>query len=833
MDETREISCISTSELLNYAREKGVDHELLKDVSVSREILENQFEWITTDTWVKLFKNAAEAFGGGDDIFFRLGKEILQREVNSFLYLFLKIAPLATIIKVVPKYVKKYTNKNIEVRVNLLSEGMAEVSYIPLKKDKYAYEICEFNKGFTVKTLEIKGCRNVELVELECAAKGSAKSCTYQISWKKGKGLLQKINEIVIPGYKEKNEIIRHLEKNHSNLQKQYSENLALKDFYFHIMNNMGEGIVWLNSQGVITFANKAFCSICEYSSEELYTKNIFSLFPEKEAGGLYDYLLHTRCDEKNSYSRQLTLINSRNEKQFVRLNIVWVKSKHRSPGYLCTVKDINDQVKIERRLYMVENRYRSLYENSPAIIIGIDLEGFFIYANRAMVIQSGYSEEELRGMHCKELLGPDSQIDFSELVIKKSVKSEIQEVHFKAKNGDWKAITLNTYPILDDTETIAGIAGIGVDITETRRLNEQLLRTQRMDLLGKMAGGLAHDFNNLLVSIVGYGRMIQDRSSEEKIKNYAAVIGDASEKAASLIRNLLTFSRGEIVKNKEFSVNNTIKEVGLLVLPLLPKAVKVKIDCTNYDCKIYGDSGKIHQCLLNLCLNASDAMGKSGGSITLRSKKLNDARVRIEVEDTGSGISPEHISKIFDPFFSTKEKGKGTGLGLSVVYGIVKSHHGEILVDSKPGEGTIFIINLPLSNIRRHLESSQFLPVAHRRIAPENGEVLVVDNDDLMVGFCREILCSYGYKIVGFTCPKDALNWYSNYHDRIQLVISDIVMNNINGFDLVRKMKQINNVKVLFISGFTPPSIHPHQNENILLKPFTSRALIDAVNAL
>lgn len=833
----KDVSCYSTSAILRYAKTKGIEYRnLLQNIDTPIEILENQLEWIDCATWIKLACNLEKELGGGSDSLYEFGRQILRSEIKTFFMLFLKVAPLSLVIKKLPFYLKKYVNKNANVRVKLVREGYMELFYRPDEKGKYSRQFCEFNKGVTVSTLELKGYKNVKLTELQCAARSNVEECRYQIEWTSNKsGLWRKLENLFFIGFHDRQSIIHHLEERHLELQDQYSQLLHLKDFYFHIMSNMNEGIVWFDEKGVINFINDGFSRICGRNASEMIGKQIMTFLLDKKNQDEFLVLLkQQRLNPNRPVTADYSIEHKNGERKITRFNIIWVTSEIRKDGFLCTVIDITEHMKMESRLYLTEGRYRSLYENSPAIIIGIDIDGNFIYANPAMEIQSGYTEEELKRMHLRELVGHDTE--FSNIKSRLGRKPEILEVHFKTKSGNWKTITLNTYPINGKDGRVIGISGIGVDITETVLLHEQLLQTQRMDLLGKMAGGLAHDFNNLLVSIMGYSRMIQDRSGEKKIRKYAEVIQSASERAAVLTRNLLTFSRGDIVKNKVFSLNALLKEVKDLLIPVIPANITVLTDISKEVFEIYGDSGKLHQCILNMCINARDAIGKNTGIITLRLKKSpKKDNARIQVEDTGNGIPLKYLDKIFDPFFSTKARGKGTGLGLSVVYGVVKTHNGEVTVDSRPGEGTIFNIDFPLITKNMNSKSSdlstKLLKKQTQKSTMEYGIIMIVDNDELMIEFCREILQNAGYNTVQFCSSTDAMLWFEQNSSKVSIIITDIIMPEIGGIKLVAKFREIKkDIKVIWMTGYAPESLALPEFGQVIMKPFTSTMMISAI---
>jgi two-component system cell cycle sensor histidine kinase/response regulator CckA len=336
----------------------------------------------------------------------------------------------------------------------------------------------------------------------------------------------------------------------------------------------------------------------------------------------------------------------------------------------------------------------------------------------------------------------------------------------------------------------------------------------------------------------MGFGDLILRKEPDEAIKKYTGNIRKASERASRLIRNLLTFSRGEIVEKKIFNLNELLIEVKNLAIPIIPSDIRIYSEMPEKAYFIEGDSGKIHQCILNLCLNAKDAIGEKAGSITI---KLSDSQkegfVIIDVEDTGPGIPPDIIEHIFDPFFSTKKKKKGTGLGLSVVYGIVKSHGGDIILDSRPGEGTTFCIELP--TIHHTIEKKKIKKEETKEISlytsdRSDGLIMIVDDDELMREFCNETIEKQGYPTIQFSDSKKAVRWFKTNSEKIRVVLADIVMPQMDGITMVKHLREIkNDLRVIWMSAYLSPEMkRPSGDDPVLKKPFNSTDLLKTIDS-
>ena len=752
----KEVSCYSSSVLINYATEHNFSRSTLFDgIEEHVGLLRNQHEWTTMELVIHLMQNFERAGGN----LFEAGVEITKNQTSNIQLLFLKVFSHSIIISKIPDFFSSKICTTVTVVAEQKSEGAIDVVFTPKTGSAYSQQICDFDRGCTFATLALKRLRNLQLTEITCAARSDSHECRYRITWTPDLPVFERLKNFFLFRVSSQKAILAHMEETYNRLQDQYKEILGIKDFYSHIMANMHEGILWLDGDGKVSFANKGFCSIVQRETPGDIIGCDFGEFLADDSQRDILNNMYTSCRAKPQVPelQELNFCTAKEEGRFGQTACLWVDSTaQQKPGFLLSIRDITDKRAIEHRLYAVENRYRTLYENSPAIIVGIDKKGDILYANPAMVEQSGYSEKELTGMHFSLLVAPpDSKADADSILNNLTGRVGLQETHYRTKDGDWKSVALATFPLYNDKWDEIGLGAIGVDVTETKRLNEMLVQTQRMDLLGQMAGGLAHDFKNLLSVVSGYGKLINKITTEPKVKEYAESILIANERAYNLTKNLLTFSRGETVINEPFIVNDVVNEVKTLLPAILGRNIRLTVEMADEPFCIKGDAGKINQCLLNLCINARDAMAEIDGSVIMRLKSDSDPRwVQLEVEDTGPGIPPDIIARIFDPFFSTKKKGEGTGLGLSVVYGIVKSHGGEITVDSRPGDGTTFMIRLPLFETEN--------PFAENTVLSENGKItiVVIDNDMVFRNYCSQILGRQGYTVIKFPSVKETAVW-------------------------------------------------------------------------
>jgi two-component system cell cycle sensor histidine kinase/response regulator CckA len=825
----RDASCYSIPLLVNYAKELGISEDVLfNGIEEYKSLLKNPLEWADGRLVVHFFNNVKEELGGKEEALVEAGKKIIQSQIGFFQLFFLKIAPLNLIAKKLSRHAKSEITKNKILTLELQSSGKGTFTVHPGSKDKYSSSICAFNKGCAIGVALLKGLKNLRVRELSCAAKTDAEECVYEFTYDPDPPLIEKLKSWFFFRVRSQDQILAHMESAHKQLQTKHTELKSLQEFYSHLMVNMDEAVVWCGKDGTIGFSNPAFFRMTGLDEQTITGKHFFDIARLSAGNGLE---LLERCIGKpmQPLAVEMRFPDNGNRVRIGEASVMYVESSDRVPGFLIVIRDVTSAREIEKKLYLAENRYRSLYENSPALIIGLDTVGKIIYANPAAVESVGFSEEELKGMDFIDLISPDSNIDIRKVYIDRLVDpSQLTEIHFKTRDGQWKVAAMSVYKLLDENGSVAGVAAIGVDITETQRLNEQIIKTQRMELLGQLAGGFAHDFKNILTTVSGYSQLIMMKAAEQEIKKMAGTIFTGTDRANELIQKLLSFSRGDTkIGLVRTNLNEIIKEVVGLVTGSISSSIKISFQVPDEQLFFMGDSGSIHQVILNLCMNAKDALlekyGKGGdGAISVKVYRMERGdEVRIEVADNGPGIQPHIIEKIFDPFFTTKKGRGGNGLGLSVVYGIVKQHKGNITVDSKPGEGATFMVDLPL------------LPAVDSQAQAVSSVIMILDDEPGMRVLCSETLRHYGYESVEFTSAEKAIKWLSENRENVWFAISDVFMPDMNPPTFLRACNDIKEgFKIFWISGFPVPdhlraTISP---DSFMMKPLAPYDFMERV---
>lgn len=422
-------------------------------------------------------------------------------------------------------------------------------------------------------------------------------------------------------------------------------------------------------------------------------------------------------------------------------------------------------------------------------------------------------------------------------------------ETEIVTERGNQLVVRIQTFPTFGEEGGVTGFIEIVEDITERKQFEEQLREAAKMEAIGRLAGGMAHDFNNMLTAVIGYANvLLHELPKDGPITDKVVQINRAAERAARLTRQLLAFGRKEVLEMKALDLNPLISEFHQILKGLIGADIEVTAALDPAAGQVKGDAGRIEQILLNLAVNARDAM-PNGGKLTLETANVvldedylrTHAHVKpgrfvqISVSDTGIGMDSETRSKVFEPFFTTKEKGKGTGLGLSTVFGIVRQHGGHIEMHSEPGRGATVRVYLP----RVDEDGGASIPEPVRPAAGEHRDtVLVVDDDIIISNLCTEILQLQGYTVLSATDPAEALEAAARHEGPIHLLLTDLVLPEMDGALLYRKLSESRpDMKVLYVSGFSENWAVSRgileKDAHFLQKPFTADLLAARVSEL
>ncbi|MGL1894211.1 MAG: PAS domain S-box protein [Spirochaetaceae bacterium] len=475
--------------------------------------------------------------------------------------------------------------------------------------------------------------------------------------------------------------------------------------------------------------------------------------------------------------------------------------------------RDITEQNLAEKSL----NKFKKVIEKIDATILITDNHGIIEYANPFFTELTKYSVDEYIGKNVSILRTDYHPSEFHKEMWDTISSGKTWEGVFynRKKNGEMFCEKTIITPILNDKNKITNYVAIKTDITEDKKIEDQLRQSQKMEAIGQLAGGVAHDFNNMLTGIMGCAEIISARvSQDEELLQFTNLIMDTSMQAAELTKKLLSFSHKGKSVNEIFDIHEYIRTMHSMLERSIDKSIMIKSDLNAKNSLINGDKSLIQNSLLNLSLNARDAMPNGGELIFKTSNVCFDRKnpsptttiplgsyIEIDVEDNGCGMTKEVQERLFEPFYTTKTMGKGTGLGLSIVYNTIKENRGHIHLFSELGHGSVFKILLPIIPKNSIIKDINFKPNVHHG----NGTILVVDDENIVRLVIGQLITELGYNVIYASDGEECIKIYNEKYSSIDLVVLDMVMPNMNGRDVFYAIKEINpDVKVLISSGFS-----------------------------
>ena len=483
--------------------------------------------------------------------------------------------------------------------------------------------------------------------------------------------------------------------------------------------------------------------------------------------------------------------------------------------GGMILVEDMSLKRKAQEEKY----RLMSAIDQAFETIVITDKWGVIEYVNPAFEKVSGYSAEEVHGKNPRILKSDRHGAEFYREMWQTLRAGRVWKGHLinKRKDGTLFEENATISPVRDREGKIINYVAVKRDVTEEVALKKQLNQAMKMEAIGTLAGGIAHDFNNILSAVLGYAEMVEMQlADDDPARKDVSQIIDAGQRATGLIRQILTFSRQEEEELRPVKLQFVIKEALKLLRSSLPTSIELQQEIDTGCGPVLADPIRIHQVLMNLCTNAKQAMEGQQGTLRVRLAEYDidsgsfnaflpsiesGPWLDLEVSDTGMGMEEQVKERIFDPFFTTKKKGQGTGLGLSVVHGIVKSHGGEIIVESAPGRGTTFHIYLPLVRDEEKYEEQE----AQLELPRGTEHILLVDDEPLLVEIMERFLTMLGYKVKGFIDSREALAWFKDNADRVDLVITDMTMPHLTGAELTMEiLSKKTEMPIILCTGYS-----------------------------
>lgn len=472
---------------------------------------------------------------------------------------------------------------------------------------------------------------------------------------------------------------------------------------------------------------------------------------------------------------------------------------------------DLNDNTSVIDALFESEAQKKAIIDGFSGLMI------FFGPDKRAQWVNKATRDlfPEAVGMSCQEIFCAGNETcqvcAFERSVQSTYLESGIERTGITNDDGDELVFDLTSSPVRSRAGDISGYIVIAQNLTEQYRLEKQLRHTQKMEAIGTLAGGVAHDFNNVLTPIMGYAEIIRLKMKREGFINsvvfgYLDEILKASKRAKNLVEQVLTFARGIEKKAVLQYLHPIIKEVMKLMRGSLPSTITIIEQVDNECGRVLIDPVQIHQVLINLCTNAAHAMAGQHGELTVKLTAMpkNDngkSWLELSVADTGCGIEKDKLDRIFEPYYSTKEKTSGTGMGLAMVHGIISLQGGHIKVESEVGRGSVFKIYLPVA--KKETAVSQVVSLGE--LMSGSGTILLVDDEEQVVQVTGQILKSLGYSIVGKTSPAEALRLFTESPEDFDLVLTDLTMPELTGLELSEKIKKVRqNIPIILFTGYS-----------------------------
>lgn len=596
-----------------------------------------------------------------------------------------------------------------------------------------------------------------------------------------------------------------------------------------------------------VRYVNDAFTRLTGYTREEVLGRSLhFLRGVDTDSETLEN--LRVALDTATPFRTELLNYRKDGSVVWVDLSLVPVQG----PDGFCThyimiQRDITARKVAEGSLRESEELFRGIFETTSAGVSITDETGKFVSCNPAFAAMVGRTMEELRALTPADITHPDdwAALQSSLQAVQSGATDRYQfPKRYVRPDGSivWAELTFSAIKDADGNYQYG--LGVSVDVTARRQLEDQLRQAQKMEALGQLAGGIAHDFNNLLTAVLGNLGMVR-LPPDDPNTALIRTVEQAAGRAADLTRKLLGYARRNQLLLAPTRPEVLIAEVVDILRHTLDPRIEIVV-AVETDSIVEADATLINQALINLCLNARDAM-PNGGTLTLAADDIRldgelphpDARpgayVRLTVSDTGLGISEEIRNRLFEPFFTTKSVGKGTGLGLPMVHGIMKQHEGFVTMDSTPGSGASFSLYLPAAGALARPESSPSRPESPLQSTPpppRNSTILIVDDEDMIRNLGRSILEADGFKVLEAGDGVDAVDLFERERDRISLVLLDMTMPRLSGRDAFQQMRQIDpGVRVLFSSGYSPEDVSEIDGSaGLLTKPYRPNDLLVAV---
>src|SRR5579883_210687 len=616
--------------------------------------------------------------------------------------------------------------------------------------------------------------------------------------------------------------------------------------FQANVLSQVNDAVIAIDHQQRITYWNPGAERLYNLKADEVLGQPLETAYQMRWLEPQQKQAICDSVTQTGSWRGETIHLKKSGEEIYVESSLSVLKDdKGVAIGFLAVNRDITDRKQAEQIIY----EQAALLNITTDAIIVRDLQDKIVFWNNGAERLYGWQQAEALGKNANQLLYKNLKTSPPKLKIQQTL----------AKNGSWQGelqhVTKNGKVILvesrwtlvrDEQKQPKSILIVNTDITEKKQLEMQLLRAQRLESLGTLASGIAHDLNNILTPILAVAQLLPRKLTnlEQRNQQLLKILEDNSKRGADLVKQILSFARGAEGKRTIVQVGYVLKEDALIANKTFPKSIKIHIETVSPNLwTVLADTTQLHQVILNLCVNARDAMPK-GGVLSLAAENIfvdenftrmhldaqTGPHVVIKVSDTGTGIPPEVLERIFDPFFTTKEPGKGTGLGLAMVIGIVKNHKGFLTVESEVGKGTQFQVYFPATR-------DEETPLSEDLAVPKgSGELILIVDDEISIQrTSKASLEDHHYKTIIANDGKQAIALYTQYQSQISIVLMDIIMPSMDGLAVIRSLQKMNpQIKIIATSGIVSNTRITEATgtgvKAFLSKPFTIQELLSTV---